>query len=695
MEDHRKITARHLARQAYLYVRQSSLRQVLENTESTKRQYDLRQRAVALGWPREQIVVVDSDLGQSGASATDREGFQRLVTEVGLGRAGIVMGLEVSRLARNNADWHRLLEICALTDTLLLDEDGVYDPAHFNDRLLLGLKGTMSEAELHMLRMRLRGGILNKVRRGELQTPLPIGLLHDKNTDRVILDPDLRIQESLQLLFRTFGRTGSAMATVKAFRKQQLLFPRQVRNGPNKGNVLWGELTHTLVLRILHNPRYAGAFAWGRCRTRRRPDGRTVHEPRPREEWIALLRDAHEGYITWDQYENNLRQLRNNSAAHGSDRKRSPPREGPALLQGLVICGKCGRRMTVRYRRHRERLFPDYVCQRKGIERGEPPCAHIPGSTIDQAVGQLLVDTITPIALEVSLAVQEELRVQLEEADRLRRKHVDRARYEAELAQRRYMRVDPDNRLVADSLEALWNEKLRALSKAQEEYERQRENDMKTLDDKQRHRILALASDFPRLWQQPTTPSREKKRMLRLLLEDVTLHKGKMLTVHVRFRGGATHTITLPRPVHAGKLRQTPKAVVNEIDRLLEECTDSEIAKRLNDQTLRSGEGKPFHRLMIRRIRETYGLKTRYDRLRETGMLTLQEIAEKLDVSKPTVKIWRRAGLLRAHRYSDKNEFLFEDPKERAPVKNRWKGLSGHRSHELLPNRTDEVQCEA
>jgi len=694
MDAQRKITARHLAREAYLYVRQSSLRQVLENTESTKRQYDLRQRAVALGWGQEQIVVIDCDLGQSGASSVDREGFQRLVSEVGLGHAGIVMGLEVSRLARNNADWHRLLEICALTDTLLLDEDGVYDPAHVNDRLLLGLKGAMSEAELHMLRMRLQGGILNKARRGELQTPLPIGLIHDENIDQVVLDPDRQIRESVEMLFRTFARTGSAMATVKAFRKEGLLFPRRVRSGPNKGKTLWGQLTHTLVLRVLHNPRYAGAFAWGRSRVRRRPNGRTVCEALPREEWTVLLPSTHEGYIAWEQYEQNLRQLRDNSAAHGSDRRRSPPREGPALLQGLIVCAKCGRRMTVRYHRRREHLLPDYVCQREGIERGEPICAHIPGASIDAAIGELLIETVTPVALEVSLAVQEELGAQAEEADRLRKTHVERARYEAELAQRRYMRVDPENRLVADSLEADWNDKLRAVSDAQEEYEHKRDEDKQALDEEQRRRILSLASDFPRLWQDPTVPQRERKRMVRLLLEDVTFHKGDELTLQVRFRGGATRTLTLARPVHAGELRRTPKEVVEEIDRLLDEHTDGEVAALLNERALRSGEGRPFHRLMVRRIREAYDLKARYDRLRETGMLTLAEIAGVLEVSTETVKIWRCAGLLPAQRYNDKNEYLYEPPGDEAPVKHRRKGIYAA-SGKLLSNRTNEVQCEA
>ena len=352
-----KITPRHLRRQAYLYVRQSTLRQVVENTESTQRQYALRQRAVALGWPIEQVVVIDRDLGQSGASAADREGFQQLVRDVGLGRAGLVMGLEVSRLARNSMDWHRLLEICALTETLILDEDGLYDPAHFNDRLLLGLKGTMSEAELHVLRARLRGGIVNKARRGELEVPLPVGFVYD-TAGRVGLDPDRQVQETLRAFFQTFRRTGSATATVKAFRDQQVPFPRRARFGPHQGETLWGRLEHSRVLGVLHNPRYAGAFFFGRSRQRHTADARLVSERLPREEWTALIPNAHVGYITWEDFEENQRRLRENAQANGADRRRSPPREGPALLQGLAVCGICGDRMTVRYHRRQGTAWP-------------------------------------------------------------------------------------------------------------------------------------------------------------------------------------------------------------------------------------------------------------------------------------------------------------------------------------------------
>jgi DNA invertase Pin-like site-specific DNA recombinase len=313
-----KVTPRHLRRHAYLYVRQSTLRQVFENTESTARQYALRQRAVALGWPQDQVIVIDTDQGQSGASAAGREGFQRLVAEVGLGRAGLVMGLEVSRLARNSTDWHRLLEICALSDTLILDEDGLYDPAHFNDRLLLGLKGTMSEAELHVLRARLRGGILNKARRGELETPLPIGLVYGAD-GRVALDPDQQIQGTVRLFFETFRRVGSAIATVKTFRHQRLMFPRHARSGPRGGEVLWDVLEHARALEVLHNPRYAGAFFFGRTRQRRSPEGASRFELLPRDEWIALVPEAHPGYITWAEYEDNQRRLRENAQAHGAD----------------------------------------------------------------------------------------------------------------------------------------------------------------------------------------------------------------------------------------------------------------------------------------------------------------------------------------------------------------------------------------
>lgn len=668
---HQKVRPTHLKRDAYLYVRQSTLRQVFENTESTKRQYALRERAVALGWPLERVVVIDSDLGQSGASTADRSGFQKLVAEVGMGHVGIVLGLEVSRLARSSSDWYRLLEICALTDTLILDEDGVYDPGHFNDRLLLGLKGTMSEAELHVLRMRLRGGILNKARRGELKTPLPVGFAYGPD-GQVVLDPDLSVQQALRLVFTTFWRTGSACGVVRAFAQQGLKFPRRLRTGPHRGELVWGQLEHFRVLQILKNPRYAGAFFFGRTQSRLAVDGRYLAQ-KPPQEWYALVRDAHPGYISWENYEDNLRRLRENAQARGADRRASPPREGPALLQGLAICGICGKRMTVRYHSRRGQAIPEYLCQREGIAHGGPACQRVPGAGLDQAIGNLLVEVVTPLALEVALAVQEELNQRAEEADRLRRQQVERARYEADLARRRYMQVDPDNRLVADALEAEWNQKLRVLAEAQEEYERQRKADRALLDQEQRERILALVTDFPRLWQDPGTSDRDKKRIVRLIIEDVTLVKGENITAYVRFRGGATKTLTLPAPMCAWQLRQTDPRVIEEIDRLLEDYTDAEVAVILNQQGYRSGWGKSFNRAMVRRLREDYGLKDRFSRLRARGLLTLEEMAAALDVSTRSVGQWRRRGLVRGYLCNDKGRYLYEPPGEDAPVKGKWK----------------------
>jgi DNA invertase Pin-like site-specific DNA recombinase len=664
--DHDKVTAQHLQRAAYLYIRQSSLRQVLENSESTKRQYALRERAVALGWPLERIVVVDGDQGQSGASAADRVGFQTLVAEVGLGHVGIVLGLEVSRLARNNSDWHRLLEICGLTGTLILDEDGVYDPAAFNDRLLLGLKGAMSEAELHVLRARLRGGILNKARRGALKMPLPIGFAY-REDEQVIRDPDQQVQQAVHLFFATFRRTGSASGTVRSFREQGLTFPHRIRSGPHRGEVYWGPLLHSTALHLLHNPRYAGVFVFGRTRTAL-VEGRLRVRDLPREQWTVLYPDAHEGYISLEEYEQNQRRLSENAQAHTSERDGCPPREGPALLQGLIVCGQCGEQMTLRYHQRRGRLVPDYICQQQTIRQGRTACQVVPGGVVDAAIGELLVAAITPEALEVALAVQAEVVARAEEADRLRRQQVERARYEAELAQRRYLRVDPDNRLVADVLEAEWNSKLRRLAEVQEQAEHQRQA-AHVLSSEEREAVLALARDVPQLWYDERTPDQERKRMVRLMISDVTLLKGEQITAQVRFKGGATTTLQIPKPQSAVALRPTEQATVAEIDRLLEEHTDGQVAAQLNAAGWRSREGKRFHGALIGKLRRSHQLADHYSRLRERGLLTGEELAQRLNVAGATVKVWRRRGLLRAERGSDKGDWLYYAPEDTLPGK--------------------------
>jgi len=669
-----KVTAGHLARTAYLYVRQSTLRQVVHNTESATRQYALRQRAVALGWPAEQIVTIDCDQGQSGASAADRAGFQRLVAEVGIGRAGIILGLEVSRLARNNADWHRLLELCSLSNTLILDEDGLYDPGDFNDRLLLGLKGTMSEAELHFIRARLRGGQLSKARRGELKLPLPVGLVYDP-ADQVVLDPDTGVQQAIRLLFDTFAATGSARMVVKAFVEQQLNFPVRIRTGAHKGELAWTPLKHWRVLRTLHNPRYAGAFSYGRRRERLGPDGTRSYETLPREQWTALIRDAHPGYITWDTFETNQTRLLGNAAAHGTDRAAGPPREGPALLQGLAVCGRCGRRMTVRYHTRRGVEHPDYQCMSASIQSGTARCQGVPGTGVDAAIAALVLDTLTPLALEVALSVQAELAGRAEEADRLRASHVERARHRAESARRRYLSVDPDNRLVADSLEADWNDALRTLRDAQDTYDRTVETDT-ALDAEQQTKLRALAADFPRLWADPATPQRERKRMIRLIIDDVTLDKTDVIHLHVRFRGGQATSLTVPIPPTGWQTRQTRPDTLAALDRLLDDHTDAETAEALNASGHRSGEGRAFTPSIVLHLRRSNSLPSHHQRLRAAGMLTGAELAEQLGVHPSTVKNWTRVGILVSHKANDKNQRLYPPPGPNPPRKKQGSSLS-------------------
>ncbi len=655
-----KVTQDHLQRKAYLYVRQSSLRQVRVHQESSRRQYALKQKATELGWSKGRIIVIDNDQGHSATSTVDREGFQKLVTEVGMCKAGIILGLEVSRLARNNSDWHQLLEICGLTKTLILDEDGLYDPCNFNDRLLLGLKGTMSEAEIHILRSRMRGGVLNKAQRGELRLPLPVGFVYD-DEDKVILDPDKQVQQSICLLFRTYRRVGSARKVVIYFHQQGLLFPRHPHGQMNEKSA-WKQLYGSLARDILHNPVYAGAFVYGRSREVRRADGTTSRRIVPREQWKVLIKDAHEGYISWDEYEKNQKQLQ-----YWVERTKGkgPPREGCALLQGLAICGICGKRMTIHYHKRNGRCIPSYTCTLESGEWGGSRCQGVRGEGIDKAVGELLMESVTPLTLEVALNVQKELQQRLDETDKIRRQQVERAQYEANLAKRRYMQVDPDNRLVVGTLEANWNDKLCALEKAKDEYERLRKNDYKILNDTKQKEIMSLATDFPKLWTNPDVSDRERKRMIRLLIEDVTLLVGKEVTINIRFRGGATKTIYMPKPKPCPELRRTDPEVVKMIDKLLDDYIGGDVATKLNEQGFRSGWCKlPFNGQMVGDIQRNYGIKSRYERLREKGFLSVEEVAKKLNVAPGTVRKWQKIGLLKRHEYSSM-KFLFEPPEDK------------------------------
>lgn len=682
MNESLKVQPHHLQRGAYLYIRQSSMRQVIENVESTKRQYALRGRAVALGWRDDQIIVIDQDQGESGASAAWREGFQRLVTDVGMGHAGIVMGLEVSRLARNNADWHRLLEICALAETLILDEDGVYDPTSFNDRLLLGLKGTMSEAELHVLKARLRGGILNKVRRGEYRCPLPTGLVYDE-AGNVGLDPDAQIRETIDYFFETFARVGSACQTVKVFRTQGLLCPSRLRIGDV---VVFRPLSASTAMRMLNNPRYAGAYVYGRRRYRRAADGKkTIQRKRASAEWLACIPNAHPGYITWERFHENLKILATNGRGYEVARA-SPPREGAALLQGRAVCGRCGRQFRIRYATRRGKQEAWYVCDRAHGDGDGPTCQSIAGAPVDQAIGALIAEQMTPAAVELVLEIRREIEARYEEADQLRYRAVERAQIEADLAQRRFMLVDPTNRLVADTLEREWNDKLRALAQTREEREHARQQDRLVLDDAICARLVAMTTDFKKLWDDSNTPNRERKRLLAYIIEDATLLKlpaQGTTTIHVRFKGGKTETLTTLNPKSSPQQVKTPPQIVELVDQLLDNHIYCEIAAMLNEQGFRPGgsarRGRSqarFTALRVAYLAHGYALRSRYDRLRDRGMLTKAQAAARLGIHEATLVRWAEFGIVTRHAYNA-HAYLYEVPDLDLPAKHcsRWDRL--------------------
>ena len=497
---------------------------------------------------------------------------------------------------------------------------------------------------------------------------VPVGFVFDAH-DHVILDPDAQVQAAVRLFFETFKRIGSCLAVVKEFNEKELLFPRRLRSGAHKGELVWTELLHCRARQIIHNPRYAGAFVFGRTKHRRLPNGKYSSRHVPSEEWI-LLRDVHPGYISWEEYQANLTQVKGNALAWSTERHRGPAREGTALLQGLVICGSCGERMSVRYHSHHNQKIPTYWCGRRQMQRGDTSlCQTVHGGALDAAIAGLVIEAMTPLAIEVALGVQQELANRQEEADRLRRQHVERAKYEAELAQRRFLRVDPDNRLVADALEADWNQKLRAVAAAQEAYERAAATDVSVVSDAERAHLMALATDFPRLWHDPRTQMKDKKRMLRMLIEDVTLTKDDALHVDIRFVGGATRSLDLPLPKSCVQLRTTDAAVVEEIDRLIDTYTDKEIAELLNERGVRTVVTTPWTPARIGRLRHSYHLTDRRTRLRAQGLLTPEEVAARYDVVVHTVHLWRRRGLLRAHPVNDRGDFLYEIPSEDLPAK--------------------------
>jgi len=489
-----KITDRHLSRMACVYIRQSTVAQVRFNQESTERQYNLASKAQSLGWGRERIRILDRDLGQSGARTTHREDFKSLVSDVAMGNVGAIFSLEASRLARSNQDWHRLLELCAITNTLVIDEDGCYDPTEFNDGLVLGMKGTFAQAELHIIRTRLHGGKLNKARKGELRFPLPVGFVYDE--EKIVLDPDQEVQGAVHMVFELFAREGSAFAVVQKFHELGLRFPKRAYGGAWDGKLLWGRLTHSRVLGVLANPSYAGTYVFGRFQSSKRigPSGEIQTQSRQvsQDQWRVTIPDHHPGYISWDGFLANRQRLAANRT--NAEMLAGPAREGLCLLQGLLVCGICGRRLGVRYTGNGG-IYPVYGCTwrcREGL--AERHCFSLSAKPIDDAISQRLITAVTPLTIQMAL----EALNNLEERDKAIaaqwNRRIERARYEVDLAERRYEAVDPANRLIAGTLEQRWNDAMQRLLDLEAEMAAFARATMQVITDDQKRQVLQLAS---------------------------------------------------------------------------------------------------------------------------------------------------------------------------------------------------------
>jgi DNA invertase Pin-like site-specific DNA recombinase len=603
-----KITASHRARDAYVYVRQSTLLQARVHTESLARQYDLRQRATALGWPAHQVVVVDEDLGRSGASAAGRSGFCELVADVGLGRAGIILALEVSRLARSSADWYQLLDLCALTGTLIADADGIYHPGNYNDRLVLGLKGTMSECELHLIRSRLTEGLRHKAARGELRQNLPVGLDYDADS-RVVITADEAVREAVATVYRRFGELGSARQVLLSLRGDGLLLPRRA-SGCVTGRVTWAPASYPAVHDFLTNPAYAGAFVFGRTRTEKRVDASgkvtaTVREL-PREQWAVLIHDHHPGYLTWEDYEANTARLRANwrpPRGHGG----GAPREGRALLQGLLRCGRCGRIMQTGYA-GKGGNSPRYLCARaKQMYGGERTCQSIGGLRIEQAVLAEMFTVLQPASLEATA------RALAGADDRYQRDlaafglAVERAGYEADRARRQYDQVEPENRLVARTLERAWEDKLAAVRQAQDDLRARQARKPAALTSEELAWITSAGADIRAVFDAPTTTAVERKQLIRAVISEIaiTIHADtRIADLTITWQGGAATELAMPMNKRGSRLTQgTSEDTVDLIRRLAGRYDDTTIAAILARQHRRTATGLPWTRTRVTSLR--------------------------------------------------------------------------------------------
>ncbi|MBI2318234.1 MAG: recombinase family protein [Betaproteobacteria bacterium] len=650
MTDLSKIKPAHTQRGAFVYVRQSTASQVEHNRESTERQYALVDRAVELGWQREQVSVVDEDLGLSGSSTDKRSGFARLIAAVAMRLVGIVLGLEVSRLARNNADWYHLLDLCAMTDTLIGDADGLYHPGWFNDRLLLGLKGTMSEAELHIIRARLDGGIRNKAARGELRRGLPTGFVWGEEAGEVLLHPDESVRQAIRCVFERFAELGSARRVWLWLRTEGLSFPAQYNYGTA---IRWGAPTYTAVHSILTNPAYAGAYVYGKTRHERMLDeeGKIKRRSRklPQSQWAVLIHEHHEGYIDRATYEANQARIGNNVRPR-PHQPGGAVREGAALLQGIASCGHCGRKLRTQYPGRNAR--PGYYCAGKNIVNGRGVyCLNIGGVQIDQAVAQALLEALKPAAFEATLQATQQLESDHDAALAQWRLAVQRTRYEAERAERRYRAVDPENRLVARGLEAAWEQRLRDLDQAQAELERKSQSRPRTLSPEDYQRIRALGADLNRVWAAPTTADRDRKQLLRTLLEEViiTVQRDEFCAhLTLRWQGGMITELDVHLPrLNPARIR-TDEDTVELVRRLAVHYPDGVIAGILNRQGRKTVRGERFTANQIGSLRR-YRDIARFEPPAESPkgeLVTIAGAADILQVAPSTIHRWLAEGII-------------------------------------------------
>jgi DNA invertase Pin-like site-specific DNA recombinase len=647
------INEQHLSKTAYVYVRQSTLAQVRHHQESTERQYALRAKALDMGWSEPSVQILDGDLGKSGAQITGREDFKTLVAEVSMGQVGAVFALEVSRLARSNLDWHRLLELCALTDTLVIDEDGCYNPADFNDGLLLGLKGTMAQAELHLLRGRLLGGKLNKARKGELRFPLPVGLCYD-DEGRIVLDPDEEVQGAVAMVFRLFRETGTAFAVVQQFAKAALRFPKRSYGGAWNGKLIWGYLTHSRVLNILKNPSYAGMYVFGRyqyrCQINSSGEVRKQVHPVSMADWRVSLQKHHEGYINWDEYLENQERLEKNRTNGGAMILSGPAREGLALLQGLLVCGQCGRALTVRYTGNGG-IYPCYLCNllhRNGL--ASKGCMSFRCDLLDAAIAKEVLKAMQPAELELALAALEELEERDHTIGRQWQMRLERAEYEAALAERRYQEVDPSQRLVAATLERRWNTALLHCEELKQQAAEFQHQHARVATPEQKAKVLALAKDLPQLWHAPSTQAKDRKRMLRLFIKDITVEKSapKQLLVHIRWQGNTCTDLILTLPPNIADRLRYPAAIVDRVRDMAHHLQDAEIAAQFREEGQYSITGKPYTASIIQWIRFRYRIPP--PTLKKPDELTVHQVAKHFGVSDHVVYYWIQHALVQARK---------------------------------------------